>query len=111
MMNDPTEQAQSGYSIPEHSRDGYSQGSHGYKSDGYGEQTGLGAGNNPWQMDHVSDGYRENVFEVNFTDSPYTESFNDPNPRIGGFESTRSGSQAQRANDENAYSTDDELEL
>jgi hypothetical protein len=111
MMNDPTEQTQLGYSNPEHSRDGYSQESYGYESGSYGEQTSLGAGNRPWQTDHVSDGYRENVFEVNFTDSPYTESLNDPNPRIGGFDSTRSSSKLHRANDENAYSTDDELEL
>lgn len=58
----------------------------GYRSDGYGNgQSISGAGNNPWQTDHFSDSYQENIFEQNFGDSPYTESAANPNPSLKGY--------------------------
>jgi hypothetical protein len=100
-MSDPTEQAQSGYAT-----NGYSQSNYGYEAEGYSEQPQLGAGDSSWQVDHVSDGYRENVFEVNFTDTPYTESLNNPNPQIDRYKTIPYVAQS-----ENSNGTDRELEL
>lgn len=58
----------------------------GYQTDGYGGgQSISGAGNNPWQTDHFSDGYQENIFEQNFGDTPYSESAANPNPHLKGY--------------------------
>ena len=100
-MTDPTEQAQSSYAA-----NGYGQSDYGYEAEGYGGQTELGAGEGSWQVDHVSDGYRENVFEVNFTDTPYTESLNNPNPQSDRYKTIPYVAQS-----ENSDSTDRELEL
>ncbi|MGI0492528.1 hypothetical protein ACN4EG_12140 [Alkalinema pantanalense CENA528] len=63
---------------------GYQSG--GYQAHGYGcRQSISGAGTNPWQTNHFSDGYQENIFEQNFGDTPYSESTAKPNPRLRGY--------------------------
>jgi hypothetical protein len=66
------------------SSSGYQTG--GYQTTGSGsEQSISGAGTNPWQTDHFSDGYQENIFEQNFGDTPYSESATNPNPHLKGY--------------------------
>lgn len=57
-------------------------GSNGYENEGYGGTNAFGAGDSGWQEDLFSDGYQENVFEVNQADSPYTETFTNVNPQF-----------------------------
>lgn len=65
----------------------YQSGS-GYQSEGYGvKQSRSGDSNNPWQADQFRDGYQENIFEINFGDTPYTESAANPNPQLPGYDS------------------------
>jgi hypothetical protein len=65
----------------------YATDAYGYGVEGYGEEESnpYGAGLSPWHTDHVSDGYRENVFEVNVEDTAYTETLSNPNPHISGY--------------------------
>lgn len=66
---------------------GYGTDAYGYGADGYGENESkpYGSGNSLWHTDYVSDGYRENVFEVNVEDTAYTETLSSPNPHISGY--------------------------
>lgn len=59
-----------------------------------------GAGNTAWQTDQFQDGYQENIYAVNFGDTPYTETADNPNPQSNGYKSLSYGS-----------SDDEELEL
>ncbi|WP_414553149.1 hypothetical protein [Anabaena sp. CCY 0017] len=61
---------------------------------------------NPWVTDNFQDGYQENVFEVNFGDTPYTESAAHPNPKLPGY-SSGSGYKSQKCQ----QSASPELEL
>lgn len=72
------------FNINPDSNSGYQTG--GYQIDGYGGGKSIsGSGNNPWQTDHFSDGYQENIFEQNFGDTPYSESAANPNPHLKGY--------------------------
>ena len=57
----------------------------GYEPDGYGSAaaSAYGAGDTTKARDIFSDGYSENVFEVNFFDTLYTETVSNPNPGVG----------------------------
>jgi hypothetical protein len=70
----------SGYESSGYDSKGY--GSNGYESEGYGGTNVFGAGDSGWQEDLFSNGYQENVFEVNHADSPYTETAANPNPQF-----------------------------
>ena len=81
----PTPENASGYQAPVNQTTGYGNG-----------EAITGAGNTPWQTDHFSDGYQENVFEQNFGDTPYTESAINPNPQLRGY--SRGSGYQPRAN-------------
>lgn len=104
-MINPNEQEQSGYLSNGYSFDSDRQDFH--TDQAKSNEDALGAGNTVWRTDQVSDGYRENVFEVNFADTPYTESLNNPNPQTEGY----AVQQSQPAPNSLHSTTDGELEL
>ncbi|AFZ28331.1 hypothetical protein Cylst_6555 (plasmid) [Cylindrospermum stagnale PCC 7417] len=84
MNNEPTLKQ----SLDNEDSGGY-QSAAGYQSEGYGiEKASSGDSSNPWQTDQFRDGYQENVFEVNFGDTSYTESAVNPNPQLPGYSSS-----------------------
>lgn len=74
--------ASPGYGANSSANSGYSTGTYGDDVPGYGNGTAsaFGAGSNPWSADTINDGYRENTFQVNWLDTPYTETLSNPNP-------------------------------
>jgi len=78
----------------------------GFESTGYAQpadavpaattDAAWGAGNTPWQPDQFQDGYQENIYAVNFGDTPYTETANHPNPQLGGYRHSEYGSSNDR---------------
>ncbi|MBD2694167.1 hypothetical protein [Anabaena catenula] len=79
----------------------------GYQSPGYSiEESNSDDENNPWTTDRFEDGYQENIFEINFGDTPYTESAANPNPKLPGYASG-SGYKSKKSQ----HSTSPELEL
>jgi hypothetical protein len=61
---------------------------------------------NPWETDRFADGYQENIVEINFGDTPYTESAINPNPKLPGY-----GSGSGYKSKKSQQSTSPELEL
>lgn len=79
----------------------------GYQSPGYSiEESSDEDNSNPWETDIFEDGYQENVFEINFGDTAYTESSANPNPKLPGY-----GSGSGYKSNKNQQSTSPELEL
>lgn len=97
------------YNQPEQS--GYEQtaeerGGSGYQGNGYGgtsnlmppgyggsphfygedASSGLGGGDNPWSSQQIENPYTENVYEVNWFDTPYQETFANTNPQGTGYQ-------------------------
>lgn len=84
----------------------YEQTAEGYGGNGYGEtpnfvapgyganpnfygegaSSGLGAGDNPWNSQQIENPYTENVYELNWFDTPYQETFANANPQGMGYQ-------------------------
>jgi hypothetical protein len=74
----------------------------GFESTGYAQpadavpaatiDAAWGAGNTPWQPDQFQDGYQENIYAVNFGDTPYTETASHPNPQLSEYRGSEYGS-------------------
>jgi len=80
-MTDPNDNSYGGNSYGDsgYGSNGYGFGS-GYEPNGLGASAAqpLGSGDNALQRDLFSDGYQENVYAVNFADTPYTETAASP---------------------------------
>ncbi|MBD2093339.1 hypothetical protein H6F67_26190 [Microcoleus sp. FACHB-1515] len=63
--------------------DGYAQGVCGSEASGWGSEANvsLGAGDNPWQVDHISNPLQENLYAADsIFDTPFNETPSNPNP-------------------------------